>query len=64
MQWLLGRGPGSAEPNPRESGREEKLAKSAFQRWQQEQAGREPGKSPREPRRVPESPSGNPGGGR
>ena len=64
MKWLLDDAPGSATPNPRESEREEKLAKAAFQRYAEEQAGRTPDKSPREPRRVPESPNGNSGGGR
>ena len=60
MRWLLGEAAGSAEPNPRESRREAALAKAAFQRYAEEQAGRTPDKSPREPRRVPESPDGNP----
>ena len=55
MRWLLGNAPGGAEPNPRESEREAKLAKAAFQRYAEEQAGRTPDKSPREPRRVPEN---------
>ena len=65
LQWLLGRESGSAEPNPRESEREEKLAKAAFQRYAEEQAGRDPGRSPREPEGTPRTPpTAGPGGGR
>ena len=41
MKWLTGAAPGSAEPNPREFDREEKLARQAYEQAGGEQASRE-----------------------